>query len=135
MLSLEEWRGRMLQSRTILVVDGSAYGGIDLSFAIAECDGMVVGPVASAADALGILDEGEVAGAVVDCEVADAVALVTRLAQSNVPMIIRTCGPLPQPLDGLAGQIGVLVKPVDTRIVIDALLDEIGKVDLRQEQD
>ena len=66
---------------------------------IEACQGRVAGPVDTLAEALAILDSGGVAGAIVDCELDDAAALVLRLAERGVPLVMLTSTPLPPALD------------------------------------
>lgn len=121
----------MLNSGTILIADGSTYAALDLSAAVEENDGHVAGPVGTLAEASAILDRREIAGAIVDCELADASALVLRLAEEGVPVVAQTSTPLPPALDALDGRLAVLMRPVDSRTVIDILAGEIGRAKMR----
>lgn len=121
----------MFDSKTILIADGSTYAALDLTEAVEDGEGCVAGPVASLAEALTILDEGDVAGAIVDCGLDDASALILRLAEAHVPMVVQTSIPLPEALDTLDGRLSVLMRPVDARTVIDSLAHEIGKAEQR----
>jgi hypothetical protein len=117
----------VLSSKTILIVDGSTYAALDLSASIEDCDGCVAGPVGTLPEALAILDSCEVAGAVVDGELADATALVMRLAKEGMPLVVQTSMPLPRALDCLDGRLSVLMRPVDARTIIRTLAAEISK--------
>lgn len=117
----------MLGSRTILIADGSTYAALDLSAAIEEFEGCVAGPVATLPEAFAILDSADVAGAIVDCDLPDASALILRLAATAVPLVVQTSIPLPSALEQLDGRLSVVMRPVDPRTVIDALLGEIRK--------
>ena len=50
------------------------------------------------------------------------------LTETGVPLVVQTSVPLPAALDALYGQIAVLMRPVEPRIVLDALASEIGKI-------
>jgi hypothetical protein len=117
----------MFGSRTILIADASTYAAMDLSDAVEASEGCVAGPVDTLSDALTILDSGEVAGAIVDCELPDATALIMRLAEDHVPLVLQTSIPLPNALAAIERRLPVLMRPVDARTVIDALTAEIGK--------
>lgn len=117
----------MLGSKIILIVDGSTYAALDLSTSIEDSDGRVAGPVATLPEALAILDSCEVAGAVVDGELADAAALVMRLSELGTPLVVQTSLPLPLALDGLHDRLSVLMRPVDAQTIIRTLAGEIGK--------
>jgi len=118
----------MFGSRTVLIVDGNAYHGIDLSSAIEERDGCVAGPVASVADAIRILESETISAAVVDwddCEPAGP-DVVVLLAERNITMAILSAKSLPSRLSQAQPGITVLVKPVDTALLLDALLIQMG---------
>jgi hypothetical protein len=121
----------MLRSRTVLIVDESGYAALDLAQAIEESDGSVAGPVASLSEALVILDSRKVQGAVVDSEVVDANEIVMLLVEREVPMVIQASGPLSRSLGQTSTNGNVLVRPVEPRTVLECLLMEIGKSELR----
>lgn len=121
----------MFDSKTILIADGSTYAALDLSEAVEDSEGCVAGPVDTLSEALTILDSSHVAGAIVDSELPDASALIMRLAQQGVPLVVQTSTPLPPALEALDGRLPVLMRPIDARTVIDTLANEIGKADLR----
>ncbi|HEX3422593.1 MAG TPA: hypothetical protein VHS33_04225 [Sphingomicrobium sp.] len=121
----------MLGSQTVLIVDESGYAALDLADAIEESDGCVVGPVATAAEALTILDSVEVCGAIVDCELAAAFEVVMLLAQRKIPIVVQVSGSPPHSLGDLNERASVLVRPVDPRTILETLLMEIGKSEMR----
>ena len=118
----------MFGSKIVLIVDGDAYHGLDLCSAIEERDGRVAGPVASVADAIGILDSETISAAVVDWDDCASAGpdMVGLLAERNIPMAILSARTLPSPLAHLDPRITVLVKPVDTALLLDAFLIQIG---------
>ena len=119
----------MLRSKTILIADGSTYAALDLAAAIEANEGRVAGPVQTLAEALAIIGSRSVAGAIVDCELADAAALVLRLAEKGVPVIAQTSVPLPPELQQLDDQLPVVMRPVDPDQVVAILAGEIGEVE------
>ena len=78
----------MLGSKTILIVDESGYAALDLSQAIEGSDGLVAGPVATLSEAMVLLDDIPIGGAIVDFEVAEA-SIVMLLTERNVPLVIQ----------------------------------------------
>ena len=116
----------MFGSKTILIADASTYAAIDLAVTVEACQGRVAGPVDTLSEALNILESGEVAGAIVDCELDDAAALVLRLAEGGVPLVMLTSTPLPPALDALEGRLPVLMRPVAIRTLIHRLVIEMG---------
>jgi len=124
----------MFGSKTILIADGSTYAALDLSAAVEESEGYVAGPVDTLYEAMTILESGGVCGAIVDCELPDAPALIMRLAETGVPVVVQTSMPLPPALEALDGRLSVVMRPIDAQTVIDTLADEIGKAELRNPQ-
>ena len=121
----------MLNSMTILIFDGSGYSSLDLSEAIEESDGRVAGPVATLSETVTILESIDVGGAIVDCQVPGASEAVMLLAQRDVPLVIQTNVALPQSLGDLGERASVLTRPVDPRTLLETLLVEVGRSELR----
>lgn len=121
----------MLNSMTILIFDGSGYSSLDLSEAIEESDGRVAGPVATLSETVTILESIDVGGAIVDCQVPGASEAVMLLAQRDVPLVIQTSVALPQSLGDLGERASVVTRPVDPRILLETLLIEVGRSELR----
>ncbi len=122
----------MFDHKTILVADAGCYSAMDLAAAIEDNDGRVVGPMASAADALTVLDCTAVGGVVVDCELAGAPALIVLLARAGVPLVVQTSVPLPREMEAVEDRFAVLVRPVDTRSVVNTLANEIARAELTE---
>ena len=120
----------MFALETILIADASTYAALDLSAFVEDNEGCVAGPVANLSEALTILDSVDLAGAIVDCEFADASVLILRLVRTGVPLVVQTSVPLPTALEDLADRLMVLIRPVDPRTVIHALANEISKIKL-----
>jgi len=121
----------MLGSKTILIVDESGYAALDLSEAIEESDGCVAGPVATLSETLTILDSTCVCGAIVDCQLADAFDVLMLLTERDVPIVVQISASLPHSLGDLSEKASVLVRPVDPRTVLETLLIEIGRSEMR----
>lgn len=121
----------MLGSKTILIVDESGYAALDLSQAIEESDGCVAGPVATLSETVTILDSTCVCGAIVDCQLADAFDVVTLLTERDVPIVVQLSASLPHSLGDLSERASVLVRPVDPRTILESLLMEIGRSEMR----
>jgi len=121
----------MLGSKTVLIVDESGYAALDLSEAIEESDGIVAGPVATLTETLTILDSTCVCGAIIGCELADASDVVTLLTSRRVPMVVQTNASLPHSLGDLTERASVLVRPVDPWTVLQTLLMEIDRSEMR----
>lgn len=121
----------MFASGTVLIVEEGGYAAVDLSAAIEESEGCVAGPVSTLSETLTVLDSTNVCGAVVDCELADACEVVMLLVQRDVPVVIQISTPLPRSLGDLGDQASILVRPVDSRTVLNCLLVQIGRSEMR----
>ncbi len=120
----------MLGSKTILIVDESGYAALDLSQAIEGSDGLVAGPVATLSEAMVLLDDIPIGGAIVDFEVAEASQVVMLLTERNVPLVIQISSALAPSRCDFGREASVLVRPVDPYTVLESLLMEIGKMEL-----
>ncbi|MEO5972283.1 MAG: response regulator [Sphingomicrobium sp.] len=117
------------QRKPILIVEDNVYLALDLSDAVADLNGRVVGPARTVAEALELLDSQEIAAAIVDCHLAnqDVTLLAGQLASRRVPFVIHTADRLPPLIRALHPDIPVLFKPVKPRTVLACLLVEIRK--------
>ena len=121
----------MLNSMTILIFDGSGYSSLDLSEAIEESEGRVAGPVATLSETLTILESIDVGGAIVDCQLPGASEVAMLLAGRDVPLVIQTSVALPKSLGNLGERASVVTRPVDPRTLLETLLIEVGRSELR----
>jgi DNA-binding response OmpR family regulator len=113
----------MLNDKAVLIVEDNLYLSIDLSAAVEEMNGRVVGPVCSAAEAHLILDAEHVSAAILDCELADSqvTSVARRLVEKNVPYVIHTGTEVPAELTLLRPDAPVLMKPIQPMHVIAIL--------------
>jgi hypothetical protein len=121
----------VFDSGTILIVDEGGYGALDLSTTIEELDGLVAGPVCSVSEALTILDSVELCGAVVDLDSAHARDVAALLVERDIPVVILISTTLGSSLPGFKNKVSVLGRPVDPRMILESLLIEIGKSEMR----
>ena len=119
----------MFSDAPILIVEDNLYLALDLSSAVEEMAGRVVGPASSVAEALALLKAHQVAAAIVDCHLGDddATVLARHLAERRVPFVIHTAAPPPPQIGELHPDVPVLKKPVQPRALLTCLLDEIRK--------
>ena len=119
----------MFSESPILVAEDNLYIALDLSNAIEDMDGRVVGPAATVAEALQLIEQHHVAAAILDCQLGDhdAAALAHVLAQRRVPFVIHTASPVPTMICALHPDVPVLLKPVHPDAVLTCLLDEMRK--------
>ncbi len=119
----------MFHQKPILIVEDNAFLALDIAITVEERDGRVVGPVATVAEAIDLIDRYPIHGAVLDCQLADRdiepVAL--RLYELGIPFVVFSGTGLPEGIAHLAGKVDVLVKPQMPHTVIDALQARIIK--------
>jgi len=117
----------MFGDKPILIVEDDAYWALDLSMAVEEWDGRVVGPVGTVAEALAILEDEQIAAAVLDANLADrdVTPVVILLAEKRVPFVIQTGTALPADLAEVYPNLPVLMKPSQPTIVLARLLNEM----------
>jgi DNA-binding response OmpR family regulator len=120
----------MFAHRPVLIVEDNVFLAIDLSQAIEELNGRVVGPTNRIAQALELLENEEVAAAIVDCHLTDVdvVMLTQRLVKRCVPFILYAETDPPEALSKLHPKVPVLLKPILPRAVLDCLFAEMREV-------
>jgi CheY-like chemotaxis protein len=119
----------MFSDKPVLIVEDNVFLAVDLSEAIEELDGRVVGPANRISQALDLLDSEEVSAAIVDGHLTDldVVMLTCRLTQLGVPFVIQAENDLPETIGFLHPEVPVLRKPIHPRTVLTCLLDEMRK--------
>lgn len=111
----------------ILIVEDECFVAMDLSDAIEAWDGRVIGPVATVAEALALVEIMPIAAAVLDAKLADrdVTPLAMRLAEKGVPFVIHTGTGVPDELAAELPNLPVVMKPNQPAIVLACLLNEI----------
>jgi CheY-like chemotaxis protein len=119
----------MFSDKPVLIVEDNVFLAVDLSEAIEELEGRVVGPANRISQALDLLDSEEVSAAIVDGHVndVDVVMLTCRLTQLGVPFVIQAENDLPKTIGFLHPEVPVLRKPIHPSAVLTCLLDEMRK--------
>ena len=120
----------MFNGQPVLIVEDNVFLAVDLSEAVEELDGRVVGPTNRISQALELLDKEEVAAAIVDVNLTDLdiFMLTSRLTQLGVPFVIQAESALPKTVSFLHPEVPVLRKPIHPRAVLTCLLDEMHKI-------
>ena len=120
----------MFDHKPILIVENDAYLALDMAMAVEELGGHVVGPAASVAEALTLLEAEPVAAAVLDCMLddRDVVPVALLLAEQGVPFVLHTGTGLPLELAGMSSSVPVLMKPLQPKTVLAHLLYEMKVV-------
>jgi DNA-binding response OmpR family regulator len=117
----------------ILIAEDNLYLALDLSIAVEEMEGRVVGPASSVTEALTLLAAHDIAAAIVDCQLIDrdAAPLARQLAERQVPFVIHTATSVPAMVMAFHPGVPVLMKPLRTQAVLTCLLDEMRKLNWR----
>jgi CheY-like chemotaxis protein len=123
----------MFSDAPVLIAESNLYQALDLSIALEEMEGRVVGPASSVAEALTLLATHHIAAAIVDCHLADrdATPLARQLAERGVPFVIHTASSVPAMMGDFHPLVPVLMKPLQPRAVLTCLLDEMRKGRIR----
>jgi DNA-binding response OmpR family regulator len=119
----------MLTDKAVLIVEDNVYLSVDLSAAVEEVNGRVIGPVCSVADALLILDTEHVSAAILDCELPDSqvTPVARRLVEKGVPYVIHTGTMVPYELTLLSPEAPILMKPIKPMDVVAVLADHAAQ--------
>jgi DNA-binding NtrC family response regulator len=117
----------MFGDQPILIVEDESIVALDLAMAVEDHGGRVIGPVATVAEALELIDTQPVAAAILDAILRDrdVTPLALRLVERKVPFIIHTGTGLPLALAMLHPHLPLLRKPQQTMAVLGRLLDEM----------
>ena len=120
----------MFSEAPILIAEDNLYLSLDLSSAVEELNGHVVGPASSVAEALTLLATHDVAGAIVDFRLGDqdATVLARQLAERIVPFIIHTAMTVPAAVCEYHPDVPILMKPLQPQAVLTCLLSEIARM-------
>jgi CheY-like chemotaxis protein len=120
----------MFEEAPILIVEDNAFLALDLSEAVEELEGQVVGPTNRISKALDLLASEKVSAAIVDGHLddVDVVMLTCKLTQMRVPFVLQAESELPKTIGFLHPEVPVLRKPVHPRAVLTCLLGEMRKM-------
>jgi CheY-like chemotaxis protein len=119
----------MFSEAPVLIAEDNLYLALDLSSAVEEADGRVVGPASTVAEALALLAHHEVAGAIVDSQLGDrdVAPLARQLAERGVPFVIQACTRVPSIVAEAHPNVPVLMKPLQPSAVLACLLREMRR--------
>lgn len=117
-----------LKRRRILIVEDEAIIGLDIADAVEQAGGEPVGPAATIAEALQLLDEGNVKAAICDVNLPDGDIgpVLEELVKGGLPVIMHTGQPLPEHLQARFSDVLVFRKPTPADRLADAIESEIA---------
>src|SRR5688572_10960109 len=114
----------MFARNSILIVEDEPLVAMCLAADVEALDGRVVGPMPTVAEALAVLEQEEVAGAILDVNLADRdITPVARLLTSRgVPFVLHSSFCLPERLARELPGVRLVPKPAPSYTVIAHLL-------------
>ena len=117
----------MFDQTLVLVVEDEPYIALDLAFAIEDAGGRIVGPAGTVAEALALVDQNEVAAAILDANLSDGdiSPVVELLAGLGVPFIVQTGIGLPPGLTERFPDLVVYIKPCVSEWLVGELLNSL----------
>lgn len=103
----------MLNDVSVLVAEDQPFIALDLSLAIEDAGGKVVGPAVSCEEALTLLSTNRVSAAILDVNLidGDSSAVMEVLVDRGIPFIVHTAVDLPPSLATRFSDLVVRIKP------------------------
>ena len=121
----------MLAGRRILVAEDEALLAIDLALSIQDALGQVVGPVATVAEALVLLENEVIEAAILDVHLTDRdiVPVAKALLANGAAVIFHTASEIPGEIIATFGAVAICPKPMASEAVVHRLkraIDDAG---------
>ncbi|WP_432769929.1 MAG: response regulator [Sphingopyxis sp.] len=119
----------MFKHQAILIVEDEPFVALELLEAVERMGGRPVGPVATVAEALVLIETMAIDAAILDVQLAnrDITPVALRLIAMGKPLIFQTGTGLPPSLREAADNLPVLRKPVAADIVLANLSTEMKR--------
>jgi DNA-binding NtrC family response regulator len=126
----------VLQDKAILIVEDNIFLAVDLSMAVEELEGRVVGPAVTAADAHRLLQSEQIAAVVLDCEIADheLTPIVMLLADKGIPVVLQAMSDPPQTIIEKLPDAPILRAPVQPKVILKVLSQVVANKSARTGQ-
>jgi DNA-binding response OmpR family regulator len=117
----------MLKGLPVLIVENEPLIALDLSHAVQDHQGIVIGPVPTVAEALAILARQPVGAAILDAKLddRDITPVATRLIAQGVPFVIHSGTGLPAELAACHPDLPVVIKPKRPEEVVATLAEQL----------
>jgi CheY-like chemotaxis protein len=118
----------MLNGLPILIVEDEPMVAMDLAMEIEHLDGRPIGPVATVAEAMALLQSEVVAAAILDANLLDrdVTPVALSLVERSIPFVIHTGTGMPSELAALHPDLPVVMKPARSTAVLAALLQQVS---------
>ena len=113
----------MLEGLPVLIVENEPLIALDLTAAVLEQNGIVIGPVPTVAEALAILADQPIGAAILDAKLddRDITPVAVRLIEQAVPFVIHSGTGLPAELAARHPDLPVILKPKRPEDVVASL--------------
>jgi DNA-binding NtrC family response regulator len=117
----------MLNGLAVLIVEDDVSVSEELVFCVEHLDGRPIGPVATVAEGLALLETEKVEAAILDASLLDGqvTLLALKLVEKSVPFVIHTGTGLPTALAARYPDLPVVMKPARPSVVLDALFRQL----------
>ncbi|MEO9130961.1 MAG: response regulator [Sphingomonas sp.] len=121
----------MLKGLPVLIVENEPLIAIDLSHAVWDREGIVIGPVPTVAEAMAILAGQPVGAAILDAKLddRDVTPLAIRLIEQAVPFVIHSGTGLPAELAAAHPDLPLILKPECPNAVVATLAEQLRSGD------
>lgn len=118
----------MLEGRTILIVEDEPLVAFDLADMVEGRGGIVAGPVPTVEEGLMLAHSDPPTAAILDAnlEDCDVTQLALALIENDTPFVVYTGTGLPDALARLHPDLPVVMKPAQTRVVLEVLDQRIA---------
>lgn len=119
----------MLHQLPILIVEDESLIAMNLAFEVEKVDGVVVGPTASVAQAMEILLDTDVAGAILDANLADRdiTPVAVLLWERGIPFVLHSGKGIPAELAAIISGLTFIPKPEPASAVIRCLCERLER--------
>ncbi|HEX4180110.1 MAG TPA: response regulator [Caulobacteraceae bacterium] len=118
----------MLDRRRILIVEDEALIAAYILDAVERADGEPVGPAATVAEALALLDSQDVHAAILDVHLFDCevTPVAHRLLAAGKPVVFHTASAVPPEITARHGEVAICPKPSPPTTVVRILAELIN---------
>jgi DNA-binding LytR/AlgR family response regulator len=119
----------MLNRRRILIAEDEALIAYELTKAVEDADGEVVGPVDSVKEALRLLAGEEIHAAILDVQLVDrdVAPIAAALLEQGKAVVFHTASPVPAEIARRVGALVVCAKPMLSAQVVTRLAGLIAR--------
>ena len=119
----------MFENQSILIVEDEPLVGIELAQAVQRRGDRAIGPLATVAEALALLDTTPITAAILDVQLLDRdiTPVALRLIAMRTPLVIQTGTGLPEALSAVGIDLPLVMKPATPERVLDLLSAEMKR--------